>query len=89
MSEVAPIDVHAFYHYGYRGRDMMAIRSPFAMQADAAQLVGRAVRVDGIVYHVTAIARQITGPIAAGEPIGIEIAVGTEAKASAAEPSRR
>lgn len=68
------LEVEFFYAYGYQGRDMYAIRAPFATTADAPDLIGRRVRLNGTVMRITAISRQISGPIARGEPIGIEIA---------------
>ena len=73
MSDEEPIELKAFYQYGYRGRDMIAIIAPFAMSADASQIIGRRVRIGAETHRVSAVARQISGPIAVGEPIGIEI----------------
>lgn len=69
----APIAVEAFYHYGYKGRQMLAIRAPFAMGADGAEIIGRAIEADGRRYVVVSIARQISGPIHRGEPFGAEL----------------
>jgi hypothetical protein len=73
MSTKPPLRVYTFYRYGYRGRDMAAVRAPFAMPADAAPIIGREVWIDEKTYRVKAVARQISGPIAEGEPIGLEI----------------
>ncbi|WP_424360120.1 hypothetical protein [Methylocystis parvus] len=73
MSDVEPIEVEAFYRYGYRGREMIAIRAPFAMSADS-EIIGRNVRVGASVHHVMGVLRQISGPIQKGEPIGVEVA---------------
>ena len=73
QAEEAPIAVGAFYHYGYGGREMLAIRAPFAMGADAADIIGRAIEADGRRYVVLSIARQTSGPIHRGEPIGVEL----------------
>jgi len=72
MLDEEPISVEVYYHYGYKERDMIAIISPFAMSADASEIIGRTVLVDGRPRRVLSIARQISGPIAKGEPIGIE-----------------
>ncbi len=69
----APISVEALYRYGYRGRPMLAIRAPFAMGADGAEIIGRAIEADGRRYVVDSIARQISGPIHPGEPFGVEL----------------
>ena len=74
QSQAAPEqELDAFYAYGYRGRAMFAVRAPFAMAADGRALVGRIVRIQGARYEVRAIARQTSGPIAPGEPIGVEV----------------
>ena len=74
QSQTAPEqELEAFYAYGYRGRAMFAVRAPFTMDAEGRGLVGRIVRIHGAHYEVRAIARQISGPIAAGEPIGVEV----------------
>jgi hypothetical protein len=73
MPQDEPIAVEAFYRYGYRGRDMIAILSPFAMSASASEIIGRIVSVDGGVYKVLGVSRQISGPIQKGEPIGVEV----------------
>ena len=67
------LDLDIFYAYGYQGRSMMAVRAPFAMAGDAPDLVGRIARIGGARYEIVSVSRQITGPIAAGEPIGIEV----------------
>jgi hypothetical protein len=66
------LDLDVFYSYGYKGRAMMAVRAPFAM-ADDSGLTGRIARIGGEDFEIVAISRQISGPIAAGEPIGIEV----------------
>lgn len=72
MADQEPIEVETFYRYGYRGRDMIAILAPFAMSADASEIIGRTVLVAGTPHRVTGVARQISGVIHKGEPIGIE-----------------
>ncbi|MBI1980359.1 MAG: hypothetical protein HYS63_02095 [Methylocystis sp.] len=69
----APISVEAFYRYGYRGRQMLAIRAPFAMGGDGAAIIGRTIEADGRRYVVVSIARQISSPINRGEPFGVEL----------------
>ncbi len=81
MQDSEPIDVEAFYRYGYRGREMVAIRSPFAMSADS-EIIGRSVRVGASVHRVRSVLRQISGPIQKGEPIGVEIEDETAAGSS-------
>jgi hypothetical protein len=71
-----PIMVEAFYRYGYKGREMLAIRAPFAMSADGAEIVGRLIESDDKRYVVASIARQISGPIHHGEPFGVELRAG-------------
>ncbi len=73
QSAEAPIAVDAFYRYGYGGRQMVAIRAPFAMGADGADIIGRTIEADGRRYVVASIARQISGPIHRGEPFGVEL----------------
>lgn len=68
-----PIPVEAFYRYGYKGRAMLAIRAPFAMGADGAEIIGRAIEAGARHYIVVSIARQISGPIHLGEPFGVEL----------------
>ena len=63
----------AFYSYGYDGKDMMAVRAPFSMTADADEIIGQRVRIGALYYRVLAVRRQIHGPIPAGEPIGVEV----------------
>ncbi len=72
MSEKEAIEAEAFYRYGFKGRDMIAVRAPFAMAADS-EIVGRSLRVGGADYRVRAVSRQITGPVQKGEPIGVEV----------------
>lgn len=71
MQKVTELDL--YYHYGYQGRAMIAGRAPYAMAGDGAGLMGRTVRAGGSLFQVLAISRQISGPIAAGEPIGLEV----------------
>ncbi|KAF2989175.1 hypothetical protein OGR47_02435 [Methylocystis sp. MJC1] len=72
MADGEPIEVEAFYHYGYRGRDMIAIRAPFAMSTDS-EIIGRRVLVGNTAHRVRGVFRQISGPIQKGEPIGVEV----------------
>jgi len=72
MLDDEPIKVEAFYRYGHKGRDMIAIVAPFAMSADASEIIGRTVLIGARAQQVIAVARQISGPIAKGEPIGVE-----------------
>lgn len=72
MADGDPIEVETFYRYGYRGRDMIAIRAPFAMSTDS-EIVGRRVRVGNKAHRVRGVFRQISGPNQKGEPIGVEI----------------
>lgn len=70
----AVLNLSAFYAYGYGGRVMYAVRAPVPM-ADAEQsLVGRIAGIEGKLYRIVSVLRQIGGPVAAGEPIGVEIA---------------
>lgn len=67
-----PIEVEVFYRYGRGGRDMVAIRAPFAMASDA-ELIGRVLRIGDAAHAVRGVTRQASGPIQKGEPLGIEI----------------
>lgn len=73
ISSSEPLDLAFFYAYGHQGRAMVAVRAPFAMQGDGAGLIGRNVRIDGRQFVVRGVGRQISGPIAAGEPMGLEV----------------
>lgn len=77
------ITLEAFYAYGYQGRSMIAARAPFAMSGDAPELVGRTVGIDGALYRVAGVFRQISGPIAQGEPIGLEVRAAESARPAA------
>jgi hypothetical protein len=70
--EVA-IDLFSFYPYGYRGRIMYAVRAPFAMSEAGEGLVGRVVQLEGKLYRVLSIRRQVAGSMAIGETIGVEV----------------
>lgn len=73
MTTNDPLPLECFYSYGYKGREMRAVRAPFTTTGEAAHLVGRLAEIDGATYEIVAIARQISGPIAKGEPIGVEV----------------
>lgn len=77
------IALESYYSYGYQGRSMVAARAPFAMSGDAPELVGRTVRIDGALYRVAGVFRQISGPIAKGEPIGLEVRAAESARPAA------
>ena len=68
-----PLELEIFYPYGFQGREMFAARAPHAMSAKAEGLIGRMLRVGGKLYTIRAVHRQISGPIAAQEPIGLEV----------------
>jgi hypothetical protein len=70
-----PIPVEVYYRYGYKGRDLIAIVSPFAMSTGSPEIIGRTVRVGDDVLRVLAVSRQISGPVQKGEPIGIEVEI--------------
>ncbi len=72
MTASEPIDVESFYRYGYQGREMVAIRAPFAMDSERV-FVGQIVRIGNDACTVRAVARQVSGSIQKGEPLGIEI----------------
>ncbi|MFY9628816.1 MAG: hypothetical protein WAK03_11800 [Methylocystis sp.] len=63
----------AFYAYGYKGRNMIAIAAPFAMSGETPEILGREVAINGDHYEVLGISRQISGKIHKGEPIGLEV----------------
>ena len=67
------LEIDVFYPYGYRGREMFAVRAPCAMSEKAEGLISRTFRVDGASYSILGVFRQISGPIAAGEPVGVEV----------------
>lgn len=71
MVEDDPITAEVFYRYGYKGRDMIAIRAPFTMSGDSG-LIGRRLRVGKEIFEVKRVLRQISGTIQKGEPIGVE-----------------
>lgn len=73
MEATPPIPLECYYEYGYRGRTMLAVRAPFATINEAPDLVGRRVLAKGSVWLALGVSRQITGPIAKGEPIGLEV----------------
>ncbi len=83
-ADQGPLAVEVFYAYGFRGRPMLAIRSPFDMGGEARELVGRVIEAQGALRRVIAVSRQISGPINKGEPIGVEIEPATERVQSAA-----
>ncbi len=68
-----PLDLDIFYPYGFQGREMIAVRAPHAMSEKAAGLVGRTLRMEGALYIILGVHRQISGPIAAQEPVGLEV----------------
>ena len=70
----AALSLRALYFYGYQGRSMVAVRAPSAMPDNARALVGRYAEAAGRRFRIVATERQISGPVAAGEPIGLEIA---------------
>lgn len=67
------LSLECFYAYGHNGKDMRAVRAPFASSGDAPDLIGRRAEIDGAIYEILAVSRQISGPIAKGEPIGVEV----------------
>lgn len=73
MDSDTPIPLECLYAYGYRGRAMLAVRAPFATTGDAPDLIGRTVLANGALWRALAVSRQISGPIAKGEPIGLEV----------------
>ena len=73
MTTHSDLQLDLFYAYGHAGKSMMAVRAPFATSGEAPDLIGRAAVIGGARYEIVSIARQITGPIAKGEPIGVEV----------------
>ncbi len=73
MSNTPILTLDAFYAYGYKGREMIAIAAPFAMSGETPEIIGRKVAISGVLYQVIGIARQISGKIHKGEPIGLEV----------------
>ena len=74
MFEDDVIDLISLYPYAYNGQDMFAITSPFRMEPDKLELIGRRVRIDGGEYKVLSIGRVTQGPIHKGEIVGIVVA---------------
>jgi hypothetical protein len=68
------IELVALYPYAYQGQDMFAITSPFRMEPDKLELIGRRVRIDRAEYIVKSIGRVTQGPIHKGEIVGIVVA---------------
>ena len=68
-----PIDLVALYPYAYKGQDMFAITSPFRMEPDKLELIGRRVRIGEAAYVVKSIGRITQGPIHKGEIVGIVV----------------
>lgn len=82
MTQSAETVLDPLYFYGYRGKAMVAAPAPAAMPDNAKALIGEIVAVGTARYRVLSIQRQISGPVAKGEPIGIEIEpVGPERRA--------
>jgi len=67
------LKLESYYTYGFAKRNMIAVRAPFATTGEAPDLIGRVAEVGGDLYEIVAVSRQISGPIANGEPIGIEV----------------
>lgn len=67
------IELVALYPYGYKGQDMFAITSPFRMEPEKLELIGRRVRIDQTEYVVKSIGRVTQGPIHKGEIVGIVV----------------
>jgi hypothetical protein len=67
------IDLVALYPYAYKGEDMFAITSPFRMEPDKLELIGRRVRIGRSEYKVKSIGRVTQGPIHKGEIVGIVV----------------
>ena len=79
----AAMDLSCFYAYGYGGRTMYAVRAPFATPNEG--LVGRVARIEGKLYRIVSVLRQIGGPIAVGEPIGVEVSPVTHTPSQSAD----
>ncbi len=73
IGSLEPLDLDIFYPYGFQGREMFAARAPHAMSEKADGLVGCKLRVNGKIYSIIAVHRQVSGPIAAQEPVGLEV----------------
>jgi hypothetical protein len=72
MAEDDLIPVEVFYRYGYQGREMFAIRSPFNTPNDSG-LIGKRLCLEKGIFEVKSVLRQVSGPIQKGEPIGVEV----------------
>lgn len=73
MTSPEEIEFERFYSYGFKGKEMIAVRAPANTSDGAADLIGRFVRIGAQFYEIMAVSRQISGPIAKGEPIGLEV----------------
>jgi hypothetical protein len=73
MPEDDVIELVSLYPYAYKGQDMFAITSPFRMEAQKPELIGRRVRIEGAEYKVLSIGRVTQGPIHKGEIVGIVV----------------
>ena len=82
MTASDELELELYYSYGYRGKAMIAVRAPAATTGDAPDLIGRIARIDGQRLEIVAVSRQISGPIAKGEPIGLEVRPAQPAAAS-------
>lgn len=71
--EFSEIALECFYPYGFRGKTMLAVSAPWATTGEAPDLIGQIVGVGTARYRIVSISRQISGPIARGEPIGVEV----------------
>jgi hypothetical protein len=67
------IELAALYPYACKGQDMFAITSPFRMEPDRLELIGRRVRIERSEYIVKSIGRVTQGPIHKGEIVGIVV----------------
>ena len=67
------IELTALYPYAYKGQEMFAITSPFRMEPDKLELIGRRVRIGRAEYVVKSIGRITQGPIHKGEIVGIVV----------------
>ena len=73
MAEQDVIGLHALYPYAYKGQDMFAITSPYRMEPEKLELIGRRVRIGAAQYIVKSIGRVTQGPIHKGEIVGIVV----------------
>jgi hypothetical protein len=73
MPDDGLIELATLYPYACKGWEMFAIVSPFRMEPDKLELIGRRVRIQDAAYKVLSIGRVTQGPIHKGEIVGVAV----------------